>query len=104
MFKEKKKEEWPLAIIHGFYESNQYTLTDSEFNDLSSLFKLPITTFFNAEDYSHNILYLKKKDIGKTFLFTSQTLSYQNEMLQKDHLNENEEDDNALMGSKSNQI
>lgn len=100
IFDQRINNEWPFTTIHNLYESNSYTLTDSDFNDLSSLFKLPIHTFFVAEDYSYNILYLKKKDIKKKYLFTSQTLSYQNEILQKDIGNKNEEDEDRLIQSK----
>lgn len=97
---EKKGGEWPLAFTRKFFQSNEYTLTDAAFNDLSLLFTVPIKTFFSAEDFPHNILYLKRKDTRRLFLFTSQTLSFQSEMMQKDGTNENEEDEDALLQSK----
>lgn len=100
IYKEKKGGEWPSEFTRKFFESNTYTVTDSQFNDLSSLFRVAVNTFFGAEDYSHNILYLKKKNTRKTYLFTSQTLSYQNELLQKDNPNDNDDDDDALLQSK----
>ena len=90
---------WDVETMHNIYESSIYTMTDSDFNDLSSLFCFPINQFFVDEEYSHYILNLKKKIPKQKNLFTSQISSYQSEVLQKENFDP-EENENNIIQSK----
>lgn len=66
----------------------EYIITDYKHNDLKLLFKVPVMTFFAAEDYQYMVFYLRKKNIKQKGLLSDQEESVGINDAQKSSQNE----------------